>query len=389
MLLSVCLLLSLLPAPAWAAQLPEDGQTVFLPIIEEGEEAPAPQGVAGTANFGLVENKEGSAYAYAGSTTFSFNGKALIKTPDGESYMTERPASNGILQLLDKEGNVRASSNTINSYYPDYDYETDRYYISGARFDNAADLPVGSYTLRLAAGNEFYPCTGTMEIVGDGALLISSAVISNFYSGVRALDLSLSVYGFEREELEGLTFSLMDGDTVVAQSTGSYRDIRANYEDSRWSLYAQMKVAEGQSIQRGTEYRLAISYTGDKVMVDGVGAVSGSASAPRATIEGFRVLDPQTARVEVDFGYLTAGTVYRVTVSNDSQGSNLYADQTFTAESDTQTVELQLTTGGMVVPMTGYESMQTGRRTTSPQCKASRIPTPTSARRRSIFIPTS
>lgn len=358
MLLSVCLLLSLLPAPAWAAQLPEDGQTVFLPIIEEGEEAPAPQGVAGTANFGLVENKEGSAYAYAGSTTFSFNGKALIKTPDGESYMTERPASNGILQLLDKEGNVRASSNTINSYYPDYDYETDRYYISGARFDNAADLPVGSYTLRLAAGNEFYPCTGTMEIVGDGALLISSAVISNFYSGVRALDLSLSVYGFEREEeLEGLTFSLMDGNTVVAQSTGSYRDIRANYEDSRWSLHAQMKVAEGQSIQRGMEYRLAISYTGDKVMVDGVGAVSGSASAPRAAIEGFRVLDPQTARVEVDFGYLTAGTVYRVTVSNDSQGSNLYADQTFTAESDTQTVELQLTTGGMVVPMTGYESL--------------------------------
>ena len=103
MLLSVCLLLSLLPTQALAAALPEAGQTLFLPVIEEGEEAPAPQGVAGTANFGLVENKEGSAYAYAGSTTFSFNGKALIKTPDGESYMTERPASNGILQLLDKK----------------------------------------------------------------------------------------------------------------------------------------------------------------------------------------------------------------------------------------------------------------------------------------------
>ena len=35
MLLSVCLLLSLLPTQALAAALPEDGQTVFLPIIEE------------------------------------------------------------------------------------------------------------------------------------------------------------------------------------------------------------------------------------------------------------------------------------------------------------------------------------------------------------------
>lgn len=356
LLLSVSMLLSLLPAQALAAALPEAGQTVFLPVIEEGEEAPAPQGVSGISTFGLVENKEGSAYAYAGSATFSFNGKALIKTPDGESYMTERPASNGILQLLDEEGTAVASSGAISSYYSDY--ETKHYYISGARFDNAAELPAGSYTLQLVAGNVTYPCTGTMEIVGDGALLISDAYLDKLYTGARELVLRLTVYGFEREEeLEGLTFSLLDGDTVVAQSTGSYRDIRASYEDSRWSLYAQMKVVEGQSIQRGTEYRLAISYTGDKVMVDGVGAVSVSASAPRASVEGFRVLDPQTARVEVDLGYLTADTGYRVTVSNDSQGKNLYADQTFTAESDTQTVELQLTTGGMVLPMTGYESL--------------------------------
>lgn len=356
LLLSVSLLLGLLPAQALAAELPEAGQTVFLPVIEEGEEAPAPQGVGGSSTFGLVENKEGSEYVYAGSTVISYNGRAFIKTPDGESYVTEKPESNGILQLLDEEGTAVASSRALSSYYPDYG--TDHYYISEARFDNAAELPAGSYTLRLAAGNEFYPCTGTMEIVGDGALLISSAGISNLYGGVQVLDLSLSVYGFEREEeLKGLTFSLMDGDTVVAQSTGSYRDIRANYEDSRWSLYAQMKVVEGQSIQRGTEYRLAISYSGDKVMVDGVGAVSGSASAPRAAIEGFRVLDPQTARVAVELACLTADTGYRVTVSSDSQGKNLYADQTFTAESDTQTVELQLTTGGMVVPMTGYESL--------------------------------
>lgn len=43
LLLSVSLLLSLLPAQALAAELPEAGQTVFLPVIEEGEEAPAPQ----------------------------------------------------------------------------------------------------------------------------------------------------------------------------------------------------------------------------------------------------------------------------------------------------------------------------------------------------------
>ena len=355
-LLSVCLLLSLLPAQALAAALPEAGQTVFLPVIEEGEEAPAPQGAGGISTFGLVENKEGAEYVYAGSATFSYNGRAFIKTPDGESYMTERPASNGILQLLDEEGTAVASSGALASYYPDS--ETGHYYISGARFDNGAELPAGSYTLQLVAGNVTYPCTGTMEIVGDGALLISDAYLDKLYTGARELDLRLTVYGFEREEeLEGLTFSLMDGDTVVAQSTGTYRDITANYESRMWYLYAQMKVVEGQSIQSGPRYSLAIRYTGDKVMVDGVGAASSSASAPRASAEGFRVLDPQTARVEVDLGYLTADTGYRVTVSNDSQGKNLYADQTFTAESDTQTVELQLTTGGMVVPMTGYESL--------------------------------
>lgn len=356
LLLSVSLLLSLLPAQALAAALPEAGQTVFLPVIEEGEEAPAPQGAGGISTFGLVENKEGSEYVYAGSTVISYNGRAFIKTPDGESYVTEKPESNGILQLLNEEGTAVASSGALSSYYSDY--ETKHYYVSGARFDNAAELPAGSYTLQLVAGNVTYPCTGTMEIVGDGALLISDAYLDKLYTGARELDLRLTVYGFEREEeLEGLTFSLMDGDTVVAQSTGTYRDISADYESSQWYLYAQMKVAEGQSIQEGTRYSLAIRYTGDKVLVDGVGAASSSASAPRAAIEGFRVLDPQTAEVAVELACLTAGTGYRVTVSNDSQGKNLYADQTFTAESDTQTVELQLTTGGMVLPMTGYESL--------------------------------
>ena len=41
-LLSLCLLVGLLPVQVLAAELPEAGQTVFLPVIEEGEEAPAP-----------------------------------------------------------------------------------------------------------------------------------------------------------------------------------------------------------------------------------------------------------------------------------------------------------------------------------------------------------
>ena len=77
LLLRVSLLLSLLPAQALAAELPEAGQTVFLPVIEEGEESPAPQGAGGISTFGLVENKEGSEYVYAGSTVISYNGRAF------------------------------------------------------------------------------------------------------------------------------------------------------------------------------------------------------------------------------------------------------------------------------------------------------------------------
>lgn len=352
MLLSVCLLLSLLPAPAWAAQLPEDGQTVFLPIIEEGEEAPAPQGVAGTANFGLVEHQEGSYYVYVGRKNISYGGKSYIKNADG-SNVTEKPAANGILQMLDSDGTAVASSEAITGYYQDY--ETKYYYLTWANFQNTADLPAGSYTLQLVAGNVTYPCTGTVEIVGDGALLLYGVYLDKLYAGAREFDLSLTVYGFEREEeLEGLTFSLMDGDTVVAQSTGAYRDINAYGAENRWALYAQMKVDESQSIEDGKVYTLAISYTGEKTLVDGVGAAERRASTPEATIADFQVLDAQTARVAVDLTYLTAGTSYRVTVSDDVNETNLYASQTFTAESDTQRVELQLKTGGMVVPMTNY-----------------------------------
>lgn len=348
--------LSLLPAQVLAAEpgTSEEAfeQTLILPVIQEGDEAPEPQGYGAISTFALTPHVESISYAYVGDDYMSVQ-QAYILDPETDERVTEKPASNGFLQLLDENDNVAAASENItyyNSTYKDDTHTTQEYYVNHANLDGTGDIPAGSYTLQLVAGNITYPCEGTLLVVGGDELLINNANINDFYPGASEFEVSLSVNGFEtEEELSYLSFQLMDGETVVAQSSGGFRDF--NVYGTCWNLYAQMVVKDGQSITEDTDYSLRIDYTGEKTLVDGVGAATRRAYTPDVTIEDFQVVDAQTATVSVSLAYLTAGTSYRVTVGDND---TVYASQTLTAEADTAEVEFQLRKGGTVLPLTAY-----------------------------------
>ena len=364
MLLVFSVLCTLVPAPAFAAQF-ETGdagtghaQTITLPVVEEGEEAPEPQGIGGgISTFTLIPPQEETSYAYVGCDNIRVR-KAYIYYPGTTDKVTEAPAQNGILQMLNVDGDIVAASDAI-TYYScedaDDSGEAQIWYISYAYLQTTGDIPAGTYTLRLTAGNMIYPCSGTVEVIGEEYLMLDDASVSGFYPGEASFDLSIRIYGFETEEdLQALSFTLLNPDgTVLARSTGAYRDLSTGYSDGAWHIYAQMLVDEGQEIESDKEYSLQISYIGGKTLVDAVGSVTNMAWTPSPEIVDFQVLDAQTGLLSVNLRYLTVGVAYRLTASEQS-GDIAIASSTFTAEETTAEVELQLTRGGIPTSMASY-----------------------------------
>ena len=173
--------LSLLPAQVLAAEpgTAEEAfeQTLTLPVIQEGDEAPEPQGYGAISTFALTPHEESVSYAYVGDDYMSVH-QAYILDPETHERVTEEPASNGFLQLLDENGDVAAASENITDYssvYKDDTYPTREYYVSYASFEGTGDIPAGSYTLQLVAGTITYPCEGFLQVVGEGELLITRA----------------------------------------------------------------------------------------------------------------------------------------------------------------------------------------------------------------------
>lgn len=354
-ILSLCLVLtmvlSLLPLPALAV---ETEHTLCLPVIEEGDEAPEPQGYGngGFAIFSLVPYTTGCTYAYVGADSIRIEENAIIYDPETDKPVTEEPESNGLLQVVDKNGEVLASSEAIDSYYEDDGY----WYVSYVYIEDTGQIPAGTYNLRLSAGNEVYPCSGDVIIVGTDSLLITEAYINGLYANVGSFEVRVRLYGFETEaDLANLSFQLLDGtETVVAESTGSYRDLSSSPADNSWRIYAQMQVKDGQSIQSDEDYSLKISFAGDKTLVDGVGAVTRSADTPSVTIADFQVLDPQTGSVQVTLEYWSKGETYCVTVSEGYNSTEYGSWEGVVPDSGNVPISLQL--NGMTVPMTSYES---------------------------------
>ena len=324
-------------------------QSLLLPVIQEGEEAPEPQGYGETSTFDLAPNEATVSYAYVGDTSISTSDVYILDPTTGER-ITEKPESNGILQMLDAENNVVASSSAITYYSTNSSGEC---YVS-KYLSNTAEVPAGSYRLQLAAGDFVYPCEGTVLVLGEGDLFLRYTYVESLVPGAAECEVYLTLQGFESEaELEGLSFQLLDGDTVVAQSTKAFRGFSRS--GTRWNLHAQLLVVDGQEIEAGKKYSLRIAYTGEKTLVDGVGAVTQTAYNPSATIEDFQVVDAQNAIVSVSLGYLKAGTSYRVTVEEDnSSDAAVYGSETLTAEGETAQVELKLSQGSATPPITDY-----------------------------------
>ena len=189
--------LSLLPAQVLAAEpgTAEEAfeQTLTLPVIQEGDEAPEPQGYGAISTFALTPHEESVSYAYVGDDYMSVH-QAYILDPETGERVTEEPASNGFLQLLDENGDVAAASENITDYssvYKDDTYTTREYYVSYASFEGTGDIPAGSYTLQLVAGNITYPCEGTLLVVGGDELLITRAYLNDFYPGASEFEVSL------------------------------------------------------------------------------------------------------------------------------------------------------------------------------------------------------
>ena len=371
--ISACLVLtmvlSLLPMSVIAAEedelqaaLSENQQTLFLPIVNEGDDAPPPQGYSISA-YDMMANTEGYTYTYVGVDNVVVGEDTIINDSEGNPVTEDpAPAANGLLQIVDGGGNVLASSEAISSYNKETHWDSDTqesvfdyWYVSYQTISGTQDIPAGTYDLQLSAGNEVYPCSGAVVVVGADDLLITDANAQDLYAGADTFEVYLHIYGFETEnELTQLSFELADdGGTTIAASTGAYRDISANSSSGGWYVYAQMQVADGPAIvQNGGNYSLKISYGGTRTLVDGVGAVGVYVSAPSVSIEGLQVTDAQTGAVTVTLKDWSDSKSYRVTVSENYDGAEYGSWEGSVPTGGA--VPVQLTLNGMTMPMTSY-----------------------------------
>ena len=182
MVLVISMLSTTLPIPGFARQSESETgetgiQTIDLPLIEEGEEAPPPQGDNGdVTTLSLTPYDENTSYSYVGRSTIQIK-DTYILDPETGNKVTEEPETNGILQLLDENGNVVAYSDAITYYYID---SPDRFvYLKNEYLQNTAAVPEGIYSLQLAAGNTIYPCTGSVKVVGEGNLLVNNVRLAH------------------------------------------------------------------------------------------------------------------------------------------------------------------------------------------------------------------
>lgn len=375
--LALCMTLSLLPGQAFALSDDEQGaQVIDLPVVPEGEEVPEPWvSEHSMSTFASTAYAPVTNYVYEGQDEFYCGDDLIILDPDTYEPVTTAPENNGVIQLLDEEGNVAATSETVTHYSngawvddgTGYEVWTIlSYYISYFRVKSSGSqdltsLPAGVYSLQYVCGanlEDVYPCLGYVEIVSSDDLLITSAYTS-LYLGYSTADISLSVYGFQSEdELAQMTFNLLDETgAVVGSTTGSFKDF--NIYDScgvtQWNLYAELKLAEDYELVRNGKYTLQIVYTGDRKLYDGVGSANSYAYEPNIEVTGLTVLDPQTSRVKLTFESWDSEMVYTIHVSNNGSSGTLYGSYEGTIP-ESGAVELTLGKNGLSLPMTSLSN---------------------------------
>lgn len=368
-LLSACLALamalSLLPTQAVALSLSDrerPAQTLTLPVISEDEVAPAPQGMVdggAVSTLALTENEEKCSYAYVGMESHYTIENFTILDPETREPVTVQPETGGLMQVVGEDGTVLAASDAISYYGSHWDSDAHAYtyyYVYSEEINEMQNVPAGRYALQLFAGNTTYPLDGTLVVVSQDKLLLKNAYCS-LYIGKSTADVRLTIYGLETEdELKALSFTMTNrADEVVARSTGGYKDYEFYTSgNARYCyFYAELKTEEGAVFEAETTYSFTLSYTGDKTLVDGVGAMTRNASKPTISCTGFDVLDAQTGLIAVNFENWDAEATYDVVVRNGSNSTDAVIGEYHGKITD-GAVEIQLSLNGVTMPMTSY-----------------------------------
>lgn len=370
--MALAMALTLLPVQTLAQELwdsPEaepqvDAATrsITLPVLTQDGEIP------------LSEEEEETGpitYVYETQDSFSLEtgrqGNRLYVL-DGTGAKLEKDLDDSYTLILkDAKGNEAAREDGVRCYRDGEwvdtddgsDYVKTYCYVGSAYFDNVTLTP-GTYSIELVAGNTTYPCLGTVKVVSKDCLMLSSASIYDLYAGASEFEVQLGLYGLEKEdELNNFTLILTDANGNEVAKNSGYR-----LEDSysgKWTFYARMTVQEGKAIAASEEYSLTITYSSDaaKELVNAVSAITQSAEAARAQLAGFEILDPQTAKVQVDLKDTEAGKTYRITVRNgNSRGAvvGTWEDEFTAAGANSVTLSLLLNDESARRPITVFES---------------------------------
>ena len=366
--MALAMALTLLPVQTLAQELwdsPEaepqvDAATrsITLPVLTQDGEIP------------LSEEEEETGpitYVYETQDSFSLEtgrqGNRLYVL-DGTGAKLEKDLDDSYTLILkDAEGNEAAREDGVRCYrdgkWDGSDYVKTYCYVGNAYFDNVTLTP-GTYSIELVADNTTYPCLGTVKVVSKDCLMLSSASIYDLYAGASEFEVQLGIYGLENEaELEQFSLSLKNKDgTEVAQDSGDYR-VSYRSGEGFLQLFGLMRVRAGQSIVEDEQYDLTVTYNGEKPLVNAASAVTQRADAARAQLTGFRILDPQTAQIQVDLNGLEKGKTYLLEVRNgDSQGA-IVGSQKWTAEKAGEgsvTLSLLLSDASARRPITVFES---------------------------------
>lgn len=371
--MALAMALTLLPVQTLAQELwdpPEaepqvDAATrsITLPVLTQDGEIPL---------SGEEEEIGPITYVYETEDSFSLEtgrqGNWLyVLDPDTHEKLKNDLNDSYTLILRDAKGNEAAREDGVRCYRDGEwvdtddgsDYVKTYCYVGSAYFDNVTLTP-GTYSIELVAGNTTYPCLGRVEVVSSDKLMLSDARLRDFRIGVSEFEVRLSLYGLETEdELNNFSLILTDANGNEVAKNSGYR-----LEDSysgKWTFYARMTVQEGKAIAASEEYSLTITYSSDaaKELVNAVSAITQSAEAARAQLAGFEILDPQTAKVQVDLKDTEAGKTYRVTVRNgNSRGAvvGTWEDEFTAAGANSVTLSLLLNDESARRPITVFES---------------------------------
>ena len=367
--MALAMALTLLPVQTLAQELwdPPEAEpqvdaaprSITLPVLAQDGEIPLSEEEEETGPITYVYETQDSFWLETGR-----QGNWLyVLDPDTHEKLKTDLNDSYTLILRDAKNNEAAREDGVRCYpQPEADEsgESVTYWrVNSARFEDVALSP-GDYSLGLVAGTTTYPCLGTVRVVSKDCLMLSSASIYDLYAGASEFEVQLGIYGLENEaELEQFSLSLKNKDgTEVAQDSGDYR-VSYRSGEGFLQLFGLMRVRAGQSIVEDEQYDLTVTYNGEKPLVNAASAVTQRADAARAQLTGFRILDPQTAQIQVDLNGLEKGKTYLLEVRNgDSQGA-IVGSQKWTAEKAGEgsvTLSLLLSDASARRPITVFES---------------------------------